>query len=491
MTGDDGSAGRPATLGVARWHAFGVRAADGGEGTMVMVEANDVHSARARVERKNVQGLVFRSYNYPLTRHYFFQFPNAEGARGFLREWVPHVTDAAQDVDAKPDPLLNIAFTWWGLNKTGVLAAATSQAFPEDIRGLPNAKAMRDLGCSAPDKWWNGKFKTEDVDVMLLANCQSPASLAAQGEAIRRSAAEFGVKELLPINDGRDPLDGYLAPGGILHFGYRDGISQPDVNWDDEPNKPNLVDRRWFLLGYDDGEVPWIDFVRDGSYLVLRWVSQNVPAFNTFLREKAAQLWPHMPPAEAQELLAAKMMGRWRNGTPLVKFPDGPETDEKKQRANDFSYAMDPDGVRCPFSAHIRIVHRRDDELDGANSVMFSPGTPRVLRRGSTYGPHLDGEVPDGNDRGLIGMFLCTNIEAQFLVLMRWINETNFHAKVTNFHGQDPLFGNRRMPSQSGKFEFQANGKQHVLTDLQDFIRTKGTLMLFLPSMATLRKLSA
>ena len=265
------------------------------------------------------------------------------------------------------------------------------------------------------------------------------------------------------------------------------------------------MDLRWFLLGYGKGkiqsspgqfkegkETPWHGLVRDGSYLVLRWVYQDVAKFNKFLREQSAALWPDMPPAEAQELLAAKMMGRWRNGTPLVLFPDGPETDPNNIMRNDFDYGtMDPDGVRCPFSSHIRIVNRRDDKLNPRNEGMFGAGTPRAIRRGSTYGPPLEGEVNDHEDRGLIGMFLCTNIETQFFSLMRWINETNFHAKVKNRHGQDPLFGNRSFDQRSDRFEFQANGKQHVLTGLQDFIKTKGTLMLFVPSLEALRKMSA
>jgi Dyp-type peroxidase family len=456
-----------------------------------------------QIDRSNVQGLIFRSYNYPFTRHFLFQFANTQGARGFLGEWVPHVTHAAQNLDPKPDPLLNIALTWSGLNKTGALDVPSprvpaSLAFPGDFREPPNAHAMRDLGKSAPENWWNKKFKSEDVDVMLWASCQSEESRAKLSDAIRTSAAKFGIKELLPMADGQEAITGYTAPKGILHFGYRDGISQPEVNWDDLPNRPDLVDLRWFLLGYGNkdiestpGKPPWNDLVRDGCYMVLRWVYQDVAKFNKFLRERSAALWPQMDPADAQELLAAKMMGRWRNGTPLVLFPDGPEADRAKFMANNFSYAMDPDGERCPFNSHIRIVHRRDDPLKGANPVIFPPGTPRVLRRGSSYGPPLQGEQDDEKDRGLIGMFLCTNIESQFFVLMRWINETDFHAKVTNHHGQDPLFGNRKYDQRTDTFEFAADGKQHALTGLQDFIRTKGTLMLFVPSLTALKQMSA
>jgi deferrochelatase/peroxidase EfeB len=451
-----------------------------------------------QVDPSNVQGLIFRSYNYPLTRHFFFQFSNTAGTRDFLKEWAPRMTHAGQDINARPDPLLNLAFTWRGLQKTAALAtsaavAAATNAFSSDFRDPPNAKAMRDSGESAPEHWWNGRFRSEDVDMVMFLYCQSDEALAQQTDAVRASAVRFGVKELLPTRDRQEALTGRLPPKGILHFGYRDGISQPQVNWGDAPDRPDLVDLRHFLLGYDTephaSNLP-NDLARDGCYVVLRWVYQDVAKFNKFLRVKSKELWPQMPADQAQELLAAKMMGRWRNGTPLVLSPDKPETEPNKILRNDFNYAMDPDGVRCPFSAHIRIANRRDDELNDRNIAMFPPGTPRVARRGSSYGPPLEGEDDDGKDRGLIGMFLCANIEAQFFVLMRWINETNFHAKVRNRHGQDPLFGNRNTDQRSDTFEFQANGEKFVLSGLQDFIRTQGTLILFMPSMMLLQRMS-
>jgi deferrochelatase/peroxidase EfeB len=454
------------------------------------------------VQRGNVQGLIFQSYNYPLVGHFFFQFPERTAARTFLAQWVPRVTSAAVDLGPKPDPLLNIALSWPGLKKTGVLddqpdAIPAALAFPGDFRNPPNAKAMRDSGDSAPANWWKRRFASEEVDVTLFSYCQSAATLEQQTEAIRSSATQLGLRELVPTDDGA-PLTGQLAPKGIVHFGYRDGISQPQVNWDDAPERTDLVDFRHFLLGHGSEQVesvpsqePWSGVARDGCYLVLRWIYQDVAKFNKFLREKSTELWPDMPAADAQELLAAKMMGRWRNGTPLVLYPDGPEQESANFMRNDFSYAMDPDGQRCPFSSHIRIANRRDDELNDRNKTMFPVGTPRVLRRGSSYGPPLASEVDDGVDRGLIGVFLCANIEPQFFALMRWINETNFNAKVTDLHGQDPLFGNRNTADRSDTFEFHAKGTRWVIRGLHDFIRTQGSLNLFLPSLATLRQAAA
>ena len=85
-------------------------------------------------------------------------------------------------------------------------------------------------------------------------------------------------------------------------------------------------------------------------------------------------------------------------------------------------------------------------------------------------------------------MFLCSNINMQFYSIMRWLNKTDFNPKVGDVRGQDPLFGNRRMPDASNKFEFEAGDGKSALNILQDFIRTQGVLMLLLPSLATLNQ---
>jgi hypothetical protein len=452
------------------------------------------------IDRSNVQGLLFQSYNYPVTRYFFFQLGDVAGARRFLREWVPRVTHGAVELAQKPEPLINIALSWQGLGKAGALetkdaACAASESFPWDFREPPDAESMKDFGDCAPSNWWNRCFRSEDVDLVVYLNCQSTAALAAQSDLIRASARQNGIKELIPTPDGKEALTGSLPDKGIVHFGYRDGISQPQINWDDAPDRPDLVDFRHFLLGYWSKSVesfprvaPWSDLVRDGSYVVMRWLYQDVAKFNKVLRVSAAQLWPQMPAEEGQELLAAKLMGRWRNGTPLVLSPDRP--DDSLALSNDFTYASDPDGSRCPFSSHIRIAHRRDEQLTFANEQMFPSGTPRILRRGSSYGPPLAGEIDDGQDRGLIGIFLCSNINMQFYSLLRWTNKTDSNPKVKDIHGQDVLFGNRRMPDASDKVEFKAKGETVVLNGLQDFIRTQGTLMLLLPSLTMLRQVS-
>ncbi len=102
-----------------------------------------------------------------------------------------------------------------------------------------------------------------------------------------------------------------------------------------------------FILGYPDEEGPAANLPqpevlsRNGSFMAYRRLEEHVAQFRDFLRANGDS--PH-----EQELLAAKLMGRWRSGAPLVLAPDkdDPELGADPQRNNDFNYKqMDPLGL--------------------------------------------------------------------------------------------------------------------------------------------------
>ena len=67
------------------------------------------------------------------------------------------------------------------------------------------------------------------------------------------------------------------------------------------------------------------------------------------------------------ELLAAKLMGRWRSGAPFVLAPDkdDPSLADDPQRSNNFNYAeMDPQGYAVPLGSHIRRMNPRDTAVE-------------------------------------------------------------------------------------------------------------------------------
>jgi deferrochelatase/peroxidase EfeB len=176
----------------------------------------------------------------------------------------------------------------------------------------------------------------------------------------------------------------------------------------------------------------------------------------------------------------------------LALSPDGPSERIPKDAAFAFK-AQDPHGLRCPFSAHIRVTNPRDQDLD----PIETDGVPRLIRRGMPYGPEMSSEQvdDDGVDRGIIGIFICSNIRRQFYTLTRWISETSFSPVFDGQrHGQDPLFGNRHFPaasspSASNSFVMASPSGLRTISPLQEFVHTKGTAFFLLPSLSALQKL--
>ncbi|MFL5289519.1 MAG: Dyp-type peroxidase, partial [Rhodopila sp.] len=366
------------------------------------------------VDWANVQGPIFHPYPCPHARILLFAFGEATAGRGFLAAWLGRITTAAQDPFATPDPLANLSITWAGLGALGAVDGEAAIRFPDEFVAGPEADILGDYGESAPEGWWNRRFRTRDIHLALHLYARSGDALEAATADLRRDAAAAGMRELLPLEGGEGALTGrWLSDDGReLHFGYRDGFSQPAINWEDAPGRDDLLDFRHVLLGHASDDVPssprrapWADIARDGAYAVVRWLSQDVAGFERYLTENAALIAPDdLPLPEAREFLAAKIMGRWRDGTPLVLSPDKPAPALATQ---DFKYENDQDGMSCPLAAHIRIANHRDDSLSASNRPMFGIGLPRIVRRGMSYGPKYTGDgADDGIDRGIVGIFL-------------------------------------------------------------------------------------
>ena len=101
-------------------------------------------------------------------------------------------------------------------------------------------------------------------------------------------------------------------------FGFRDGMSNPAVEGSGipgtNPRDPPLKAGE-FVLGYPDETskfpaMPKPDALgRNGTYAVFRKLHQRVAAFRKYLKANSSS------PGEEQ-LMAAKMMGRWSSGAP-------------------------------------------------------------------------------------------------------------------------------------------------------------------------------
>src|SRR5262249_10151911 len=148
------------------------------------------------------------------------------------------------------------------------------------------------------------------------------------------------------------------------HFGYRDRLSQPVIDGSGEEPTPGSgapLKPGEFILGYPDEDGPPAnlpqppELSRNGSYMAYRRLEEHVGAFRDFPARYGSTL-------DEQELVAAKLMGRWRSGAPLTLAPekDDPALGADPDHNNDFDYAkMDPHGYAVPLGSHIRRMNPR------------------------------------------------------------------------------------------------------------------------------------
>jgi Dyp-type peroxidase family len=381
-----------------------------------------------RLDLPNIQGFVVRGYKLPFAGYLFFRIDDADRARAWLASITQHVLTAAEWSE-KPDSGVNIAFTYQGLAALG-LPGASLAAFPEEFRlGMAaRASLLGDAGESAPEHW-EGGFGGPDIHVMVMISAKDADALAAHEDRIRADAA--GGAGLSLVSD----QVGAALPDSREHFGFADGFAQPAIEGSGVPALPGqgapVRGGSWrpikageFILGYSDEEgvlppaPPPDQLSTNGTYLVYRKLRQDVASFRRMLA--AAASFP-----QGEELLAAKIVGRWRDGTPLDTSPAHPDpalvADETRNNA--FGYTDDEGGLRCPVGSHIRRANPRDSLPFEGQLV----NRHRMIRRGIPYGKPLAlDQDDDGGERGVAFMCLQASIARQFeFVQSQWLNDGN------------------------------------------------------------------
>jgi deferrochelatase/peroxidase EfeB len=366
-------------------------------------------------------------------RYEFVSFQDAASGRAWLAAMMDEVTSAAH-VRSRPggDHWVTLAFTRNGLCALGVDEASLA-TFPEEFRAGMAARAAI-LGATdhnAPDRWI-GRMADPALHalVILFAREGHERDRWSEEHARRRSALP-GVGVLSSLE-----LDA-IAPEPREHFGYRDRLSDVPIEGagrEPQPGSGAPIKPGEFFLGYVDesGAVPPqpepLLLTKNGSYLAYFRLQEHVALFRDFLRRNART-------RDEEELLAAKLMGRWRSGAPLVLAPerDDPSLATDLGRTNDFDYGkMDPYGYKCPIGAHIRRLNPRDT----ADNIQRR----RMIRRGGTYGPPLpEGAPDDGVERGVAGFIGCASLVRQFEFAMNvWVNDPAFKGLGNE---RDPIIG--------------------------------------------------
>ncbi|MGF6888144.1 Dyp-type peroxidase family [Nocardia sp. GAS34] len=415
-------------------------------------------------------------------RYEFLTFDDAAGGRAWLTGLLDRVQSAADVLSTLDESRswATVAFTWNGLRALGVDEDSLA-TFPDEFReGMASrADILGDTGANAPEHWTGGVAGDNLHAIVILFARDEDERRRCVDEHDELLARCDGVRSLSHLEVSATPPFDYEHD----HFGYRDPVSQPAMKGSGAqptPGSGEPLEPGEFILGYPDEEgvtaLPAPEVLsRNGSYLAYRRLEEHVGRFRDYLREQADT-------PEGQELLAAKFMGRWRSGAPLVLAPerDDPELGADPVRNNDFNYGeMDPHGYACPLGAHARRLNPRDT----APNI----NRHRMIRRSSTYGPALPENVADdGVERG-IGMFLIgASPLRQFEFAQNvWINDTSFHELGNE---RDPICG-----TQDGSLEFKIPEKpiRQVHRSLPAFTTLRGGAYFFLPGLRALRYLAA
>jgi Dyp-type peroxidase family len=438
------------------------------------------------LELDDIQHFLFVRTPALAARYEFLSFLRPDAGRQWLAGLIDKVGTAKTVGSASPDPRwVSVAFTSNGLRALGLDDAALA-SFPEEFRQGMGARAsiLGLTGANAPEHWidhWADEPNHPAVHaiVILFARDVAERDRCTQEHA-RYLETIDGVKLLSGLDLQANPP--YDAPHE--HFGYRDRLSIMPIAGTGEPVQPGsgpAVAAGEFFLGYADetGLQPQLPtptaLSRNGSYIAYLRMQEHVGAFREFLRQ-------HGETPEQQELLAAKLMGRWRSGAPLVLAPtkDDPELAGDMQRTNDFDYAqMDSHGYACPVGAHIRRMNPRD--------TVPSIQRHRMIRRGATYGPPLPEDAPeDGVDRGIAAFIGCASLVRQFEFAMNvWTNDPRF---MQLGNERDPIIG-----TQDGTFDMTIPARpiRKKIEGLPAFTTVRSGAYFFLPGIRALRYLAS
>jgi len=435
------------------------------------------------LELDDIQHILLTRTPAMTGRYEFLSFESAAGGRAWLTELLDRVQSAANVRNTVDDSKrwITLAFTFTGLAALGVSEDALD-TFPDEFREGMAARAgiLGDTGVNAPAHWVDGLAGDDVHAIAILFARDDDEHRRCTAEHDRLVARCDGVRTVSFLDLNATPPFNYAHD----HFGFRDRLSQPVIKGSGEQPTPGSgapLEPGEFILGYPDEDGPSANLPqpkilsRNGSFMAYRRLQEHVGTFREYLADNAGT-------PEEQELLAAKFMGRWRSGAPLVLAPnaDDPDLGADPMRNNDFNYKeMDPLGYACPLGAHARRLNPRD--------TAHNMNRRRMIRRGATYGPALpDGAPDDGVDRGIAAFIICASLVRQFEFAQNvWINDRAFH-ELGNEH--DPICG-----TQDGNLDFTVPKRpiRKVHKGIPAFTTLKGGAYFFLPGLKALRYLAS
>ncbi|MBA2401027.1 MAG: hypothetical protein H0V72_20460, partial [Bradyrhizobium sp.] len=469
----------------------------------------------------------------------FVQFTSAVAMAAFLREL--RVTSASDALTAG-QIATNIGLTVAGLRVAGLSEDEVNSLPEEFVQGMEmRAGLLGDVRWNHPRRWrlpasnWHLGADAPDLGeensapridmsaVHAVVQVRLVSGGAGSTMAASRSVLMTELERLVAANPGVKPLSLQWMQrqrdqesGAVRdHFGFFDGSSNPVVRKSEAgiryPNQVHLGD---LLCGYPNlaDKTPPFQvkdnrahaLLRDGSFLVVRKLRQDVEALEEVLyeatRHAADEVAAGAPgPVLTREEFLAKMMGRWpighaKAGQPLARpAPVSP--------FNDFNFDHDPHAELCPFHAHIRRVNPR------VRVTLADAGSrpPRIARRGMSYGPAAQRNSGGynamreslQNERGLVFMAYNASIGEQFEVVQRWLTAGNSSGSYSG--ESDPLFGQAepgrrrffRFTEQGQTVRMALDGSDRLHDEPRPLVRLEWGTYLFAPSRKALGTLQA
>ena len=432
------------------------------------------------VDLDDIQATVLRYRPEPYYgTHVMLHVNDPQAGREFLRRLTPHI-DSAADWWRADEPWIAIAITYSGLTALGV-PEDSLQSFPEAFRVGMAARAdqLRDHGENDP-KHWEPPFGSGLIHIGVSVFSDSEVRWRRTMVSARQHYEGYPGLTVLATQDFG------AQPGDLNPLGYKDSIGQPAIEGcgvDPLPGQGRPIKAGEFILGYP-GEAgvalpaPRPDVLgRNGTFVGLRKYQSQVGRFNRFLHA-------HAQTEQQRELLAAKLVGRWRSGAPLTLAPtqDDPVLGADPLRNNDFTYGADPNGKQVPLGSHMRRMNPRDTKM----ALLVDVNIHRIIRRGTAYGAPYDPNATSKQDdevaHGLYFVFISAKAMATVEFLQQeWINNGNF---MNLGEERDPNVG---LQAAGATFTIPQEPVRRRIHGIETFNVLRGGEYFFMPSLSALK----
>jgi deferrochelatase/peroxidase EfeB len=438
---------------------------------------------------RSLQCNILRSTGRTACDQVFHRFSSKQA----MADWL-NTTPSPSPAHAGADRpyLINVLFTHAGLTRLGVSEGVLQQMDPAFRRGSRSLRTAEKLRDPMANKWDDQhKRPWHAVQLFWRSINEEPLKVSqGDGHEVHVEVGRARGRDGNPLKKDDEPR--------FNHFGIADAKSNPiytgrdydallatkvpgaDTNWKWDPRA------KLSTLLVPDPLASHADCF--GSYFVFRKFKEHVTVFrhklvaiaNTLIEQRGNGWWWKQYPAvaaltdaELRDLIAGleskdPIHQALSNDAGVVLcqhiFGVGPDGQRPMGAAdNNFDYADDAEGKKCPFSAHARAVNARGSRL----VPQFERKTV-IARRGIS------------SDDGLLFWCAQASIGEQFEYIQeKWANASNVNLDHQATPGVDYLIG--RTAGSNRGFDF----------DIRETVALAASEYLFAPSLMGFHRLCA